>query len=59
MTVTGENYVNAAKTALSVILENFGLFYVVDFIAELITLFGILITVGIPTLIGFVLVRYG
>jgi len=59
MSVTGENYINSAKTALSVVFDNFGLFSIVDFIADVVTFFGILVTVGIPTLTGFLIIRYG
>ena len=59
MTVTGESYVDSAKTALSIIFENFGLFTIVDFISGLISFFGILLAVGIPTLTGFLIIRYG
>jgi hypothetical protein len=58
MAVTGENYINSAKTALSLILDNFGLFYIVELITDLVSFFGVLITVGVPTLVGFLLVRY-
>lgn len=59
MTVTGESYINSAKTALSLIFENFGVFYIVDFFSDLINFFGILVSVGIPTLVGFLIIRYG
>jgi hypothetical protein len=59
MSVTGENYINSAKTALSIIFENFALFYIVDMMADIITFLGIIITVGIPTLTGFLIVKYG
>ena len=59
MSVTGESYINSAKTALSIIFENFPLFYIVDFIGDLVVFFGILLCTGLPTLIGFLIVRYG
>lgn len=59
MAVTGESYINSAKTAMSIIFENFGLFSIVDFISNLVTFFGVLVTVGIPTLVGFLIIRYG
>lgn len=59
MTVTGESYINSAKTALSIIFENFALFNIIDFISSLVTFFGILLTVGLPTLTGFLIIRYG
>jgi hypothetical protein len=58
MSITGENYIDSAKTALAIILSNFGLFYVVEFIAELVTMFGMVVSVGIPTITGFLIVRY-
>ena len=41
------------------IFENFSLYYIVDFIADMITFFGILLAAGIPTLIAFLITRYG
>lgn len=58
MSVTGESYINSAKTALSIIFENFGIFYIVDFFSDLLVFFGVVLCVGIPTLIGFLVIRY-
>ena len=58
MSVTGEGYIDCAKTTVSIIFENFGLFWVVDFISDLVTFFGILVTVGIPTLISVLILSY-
>ena len=58
MSVTGESYINSAKTALSIIFDDFALFNIVDFISSLVTFFGVLITVGVPTLVGFLIIRY-
>lgn len=59
MSVTGESYINSAKSAFSLIFENLGLFWVVDFISDLVKFFGILVCVGIPTLTGFLIIKYG
>lgn len=59
MSVTGESYIDCAKSALAIIFENLGLFYIVDFIGDMVVFFGILSAVGIPTVIGFLIVRYG
>ena len=49
----------SAKTALTIIFENFGLFYIADFFADLVVFFGILFCVGIPSVVGFLIIRYG
>ena len=58
MSVTGESYIDCAKTAISIIFENFGLFYIVDFIGDLVTFFGVLATVGIPTFLAVIILGY-
>ena len=55
MAVTGESYWDSAKTTIGIIFENFGLFYIVDFISDLVVFFGILASVGIPTIVGILI----
>ena len=35
------------------------MFNIVDFISGLVTFFGVLLCVGLPTLTGFLIIRYG
>jgi hypothetical protein len=57
MAVTGESYIDSAKSTISLIFENFALFVVVDLISGLATFMGILFVTGIPTLIGYFLLK--
>lgn len=52
MSVTAENYIASAKSAIALIFNNFGLFYVVDFITNFIQLYSLIFCVLIPSLIG-------
>ena len=51
MSVTGESYVDSAKTAITIIFDNFGIFMAVDIISDLVTFMGTLICAGIPTIV--------
>lgn len=55
MAVTGDSYCDSAKSALSIIFENLGLFFVADFISDLIVFFGVLASTGIPVFIGILI----
>ena len=57
MAVTGESYCDCAKTTISLIFENFGLFVVVDIISSLVTFTGSLFICGIPAVIGYFLLK--
>ena len=57
MAVTGESYCDCAKSTISLIFENFGLFLVVDLISNLITFTGSLFICGIPSVIGYFLIK--
>lgn len=52
MAVTGEGYIDAAKSAIGLIFDNFGLFVIVDFFTEFIELYAIIFSVIIPAIIG-------
>jgi len=52
MTVTGEGYVDSAKSALGLIWENFGLFVITDFITDFIQFYSILVCVLFPSFLG-------
>ena len=55
MAVTGDSYIDSAKSALSIIFDNLGLFFVADFISDLVVFFGILASTGIPIFIGILI----
>lgn len=52
MSVTGENYLNSAKTALGLIADNFPLFWIVDFIGDMVQLYSLVVCVLVPAVIG-------
>ena len=57
MSVTGEGYIDSAKSAIAIILGNFPLFYIVDMIGTVVSLLGIIFIVGLPTLIGYLIMN--
>lgn len=52
MAITGDNYCDSAKTAAFVVFNHLGLYSAISVINTLITFGGVILTVGIPTLIG-------
>ena len=52
MTVTGEGYVDAAKSTIGIIFNNFSLFVIVDFITSFIQFYALVICVLLPALLG-------
>lgn len=52
MSVTGEGYIDAAKSAIGLIFDNFGLFIIIDFFTEFIEIYAIIFSVIIPAIIG-------
>ncbi len=57
MSVTGESYIDSAKSAISLILGNFSLYVVVDVIGSLVSFCVGLSIILIPSLIGFVIIH--
>ena len=55
MSVTGESYIDSAKHAIYIIVQNFQLFLVVEIINSLITFCGMLFIAGVPAIIGYFL----
>jgi hypothetical protein len=52
MALTGENFINSAKTALGLIFNNFPLFWIVDFIADFIQFYSLILCILAPALLG-------
>lgn len=52
MSVTGEGYLDSAKSAIGLIFDNFGLFVIVDFFGEFMEVYEFLICVLVPALLG-------
>ena len=59
MTLTGEDYIDSAKTGVSLIWDNLELFIIVQIMDDIITLTGVICSVGIPSVIGFFVLQYG
>lgn len=57
MSVTGESYLDSAKSAISLIFDNFALFFLVDVMSTILTLAGILLISGVPSVIGYFLLK--
>lgn len=57
MAVTGESYIDSAKSAISLIFENFVLFFLIDMVSSLVKLAGIIFVSAIPGIIGFFLLK--
>lgn len=55
MSLTGEDYVDSAKTAIYVIMHNYQLFFVVDIICTLLSFCSFLFIAGLPALAGYFL----
>jgi len=58
MALTGESYCDAAKSTISIIFDNFGLFIIVDWINDFVEFYGIIICVLIPAVLGGVISYY-
>lgn len=52
MAMTGEDYIDSAKTAISIIFENMGLFMIVDFFTDFLGIYSMIICVIVPALLG-------
>jgi choline transporter-like protein 2/4/5 len=52
MSVTGESYCDAAKTSAFVLFDHLGLFATVSVISNLVMFGGIVLAVGLPTIVG-------
>lgn len=57
MSFTGESYLESAKSTLSLIYENFGLFYLIDLMSNLITVAGVIFICVVPGIVGFFLLK--
>lgn len=57
MAVTGESYIDSAKSAISLIFNNFALFFLIDMIGSMLKLAGIVFICAVPGVIGFFLLR--
>lgn len=57
MAVTGESYIDSAKSTISIILNNFWLFIIIDTISSLLKVTGILFICSVPAIVGFFLLR--
>lgn len=52
MAVTGENYCDSAKTAAYILFDSLGLYAAVSVISNLVMVGGVVLAVGIPTIVG-------
>ena len=52
MAVTGEGYIDSAKTAIGLIFDNFGVFIIVDFFVSFMEVYATIFSVLIPAVIG-------
>ena len=57
MSVTGESYIDSAKSTISLIFDNFSLFFVVDIISSIVQFTGIILICGVPSFVGYFLLR--
>ena len=56
MSLTGENFISSAKTTLGIIYNNFPLFWIVDFIADFIQFYSLILCILAPSIIGGVII---
>jgi hypothetical protein len=56
--LTGEDFVTSAKSAGVLVLTNLGLFSVVDTVSGFMFFTGILFSLGIPTIVGTIIIHY-
>ena len=59
MSVTADSYIDSAKSAISLIFNNFRVFVIVEFISDMIGTFGMIICCFIPAFIGGIIVYSG
>ncbi len=52
MSVTGEGYIDAAKSTVSLIFSNFGVYYIVNFFSNFVNFYGTVMCVVGPSLLG-------
>ena len=52
MSVTGEDYIDSAKSAIGLIFDNFGVFIIIDFFGDFMGVYSVIFAVLIPALIG-------
>lgn len=57
MAVTGESYLDSAKSTLSLIYDNFMLFFLIDMISMLLKLTGVVFICAIPGIVGYLLLQ--
>lgn len=57
MAVTGESYIDSAKSAISLIFDNFMLFFLIDMVSSMVKLAGIIFICAVPGIIGFFLLK--
>ena len=57
MAVTGEDYIESAKSAISIIFNNFFLFYIIDMVSGLVKFAGIIFICALPGIVGFLLLQ--
>ena len=57
MSVTGEGFIDSAKTAIYLIYNNFGLFVAVDMVEFLLNVCVLFLVVLLPTGLGLVLLK--
>lgn len=57
MALTGESFLDSAKTAASIIFKNFPLFYIATAMGELLKYAGVFFAAGVPTLVGYLLLH--
>lgn len=55
MAVTGESYLDSAKSTLAIIYDNFMLFYLIETVSSMVTFAGIVFISAIPAILGFLL----
>lgn len=54
MAVTGEDFIDSAKTAIGIICDDFPLFSVTRLISNLLVFWGVIVSVGIPCVVAYV-----
>ena len=58
MAVTGESYLDSAKSAVGIIFENFGLFNIIEIFDTVLLIAGVLICAGIPAVGIFLILQF-
>jgi len=53
MAVTGEDFIDSAKTAIGIICNDFPLFSVARLITNLLVFWGAILSIGIPSIIAY------